>query len=109
MAFAIKGQPPMIEKRMCKICGRYDHEEAICYEVIGYHQAGALVSWRRGKCGGRSSRGHEATRGIGQNKEIVTTVYHETVLRKEFTSLELERAREAHRAQPQQAVQNRHS
>ena len=35
-AFAAKGQPPMVEKGTCKICGRYGHEEAVCYEVIGY-------------------------------------------------------------------------
>jgi len=36
MAFAVKGQPSVIEKRTCRICGRYGHEEAVCYEVIRY-------------------------------------------------------------------------
>ena len=36
MAFAVRGQSKMVEKGACMICGRYGHEEAACYEVIGY-------------------------------------------------------------------------
>jgi len=34
MAFAVKGQSKMVEKGACTICGRYGHEELVCYEVI---------------------------------------------------------------------------
>ncbi|KAJ8429524.1 hypothetical protein Cgig2_026704 [Carnegiea gigantea] len=44
MAFAIKEQPKMVEKGACKICGRYGHEESVCYEVIRYHPAGVTVA-----------------------------------------------------------------
>ena len=46
MAFATKEQPTTIGRATCKHCGRYDHDEASCYETIGYPQ-----SW--------SSRGRE--------------------------------------------------
>ena len=36
LAFAAKERGSMVEKDPCKICGRYGHNEATCYEVIGY-------------------------------------------------------------------------
>jgi len=36
MAFAVRGQSKMVEKGAYTICGRYGHEEAASYEVIGY-------------------------------------------------------------------------
>jgi len=36
MAFTMREQTHVYEKGTCKICGRYGHEESVCYEVIGY-------------------------------------------------------------------------
>jgi len=66
IAFAVKGQPPMIERGACRICGRHGHEEAVCYEVIGYPLGWGSRGRGRGNRGGRSSRGRTPIRGRGQ-------------------------------------------
>ena len=35
VTFATRAQLAMVEKGACQICGRYAHEETVCYEVLG--------------------------------------------------------------------------
>jgi len=51
----------MAEKGVCKICSRYSHGEAVCYEVIRYP-----AGW--GTCGrGGENRGGQGNRGRGMS------------------------------------------
>ena len=43
VAFAVKEHGQLYEKGSCKICGRFGHEEAVYYEVIGYPPGWELV------------------------------------------------------------------
>ena len=85
MAFAMKGQPSIIEKGTYRICGRYGHEEAVCYEVIGYPPGWGTYSRGRGNRGGRSSRARTPIRGRGQSRETVAAVQLEYGLRENFS------------------------
>ena len=57
VAYAAREQPTMVEKRGCKMCGRYGHEEAICYEVIGYPPVWGTRRHGRGSHRGRNNGG----------------------------------------------------
>jgi len=84
MAFAVRGQPPMIERGACQICGRYGYEEAACYEEIGYPPSWGSRGRGRGNRGGRSSRGRTSIRGRGQGRENAATMKIEPGLREDF-------------------------
>jgi len=55
----------MVEKPGCKICGRYGHEESVCYEVIGYPPGWGTRGRGRGSRGARNNQGG---RGAGRNR-----------------------------------------
>ena len=65
MLFVAREQPAMVEKPGCKICGRYGHDENICYEVIGYPTGWGTHGRGRGNRGAQNSRGDP---GGGHNK-----------------------------------------
>ena len=78
LAFAAREQASMVEKGACKICGRYGHAEAACYEVIGYPPSWGPRGRGRGGRGGRvlgkGGRGHARnSRGSGV-RELVAAV-----------------------------------
>jgi len=56
VAFAAKEHGQIYEKGSCKICGRFGHEEAACYEVIGYPPSWGTRGRGRGNRGGRSGK-----------------------------------------------------
>ncbi|KAJ8436490.1 hypothetical protein Cgig2_000475 [Carnegiea gigantea] len=69
MAFTTKDQPSIVDKGMCKICGCYGHEEAHCYEVIGYPTGWGTRGRGRGNRGSRNSRGGQGgASGRGYNR-----------------------------------------
>lgn len=55
MTFAAKEQSRMVEKGGCWICGHYGHEEATCYEVIGYPPNWESRGRGRGRRGGQAN------------------------------------------------------
>ena len=71
MAFATRRHTGMVEKGICRICGRYGHEEMACYEVIGYPPRWGTRGRGRGSRGGRNNRG---SRGGGRGKERESAV-----------------------------------
>ena len=75
----MKKQGSVYEKGACKICGRYGHEEAVCYEMIGYPTGwGSRGRGRRsrGKRNSKQSRGAGKVIGRGSNWEMATTAIH---------------------------------
>ena len=80
VAFAAREQARMVEKRACKICGRYGHEEAVCYEVMRYPPSwGSRGRGRGGRGGQASGRGgcaNTRNRGSG-NRETAAAMQQE--------------------------------
>ena len=78
MAFAAREQPGMVEKQGCKICGRYGHEEAVCYEVIGYPPGWGTRGRGRGSKGAQNSRGERGGgRRRGYGRETTAAAIHQ--------------------------------
>ena len=77
MAFTTREQRGMIEKSGCKVCGRYRHDKATCYEVIGYPPRWGSRGRGRGGHGGRNSRGGRGgSKGRGFACEGVVAAVH---------------------------------
>ncbi|KAJ8422737.1 hypothetical protein Cgig2_015545 [Carnegiea gigantea] len=56
----------MVKKGACKICGRYGHEDSICYEVIGYPPGWGSRGRGRGSRGGPNMGGGGRLNGKGR-------------------------------------------
>jgi len=70
----------MNEKGCCKICGRFGHEEAVCYEVIGYPPGWVTHGCGRGSRGernGKPSRGGNRAAGRGVFRAVASAILHE--------------------------------
>ncbi|KAJ8423765.1 hypothetical protein Cgig2_028266 [Carnegiea gigantea] len=75
-ASGFSSQQTVTKKGTCKHCGKYDHEENGCYELIGYPTRWGIRGKGRGR--GRGSRGGrtESSRGRGtgaQSAYVVAT------------------------------------
>ncbi|KAJ8436665.1 hypothetical protein Cgig2_006375 [Carnegiea gigantea] len=69
----------MDEKSACKVCGRYGHEEAVCFEVIEYPPEWGTHGGGRCNRGGRSGRGGRGvSRGRGGSREYVSALFQGT-------------------------------
>jgi len=70
IAFAVKEKNPVGERPTCTHCGKYGHDEAGCYELIGYPQNWSTRGRGRGSRGrsNRSGRGGQS-RGRGPGRE----------------------------------------
>ena len=72
MALAIKEQSKIVEKGARRICGRYGHEESVCYKVIGYPPGWGNRTRGRGQRGGWNNKGGRgASRGRGRETAAV--------------------------------------
>jgi len=74
VAFAMKEQGQMYEKGACEICGRFGHEEAVCYETRG-------CGWgSRGGRNSRSSRVGNRAAGRGAFREVASVALHAKIV-----------------------------
>jgi len=74
MAFGMREQNHVHEKGVCKIYGRYGHDESVYYEVIGYLLGWGTCGRGRGNKGGRDSKsgrgGSKAGRGVSRESAL---------------------------------------
>ena len=63
VAFATRKQSIMVEKPTCKHFGKYGHEEANCYELVGYPPNWGSCGRGYGGCEGRAGHGSRTSRG----------------------------------------------
>ena len=72
VAFAVREKNPVGERPTCAHCGKFGHDEAGCYELIGYPQNWSTRGRGRGVCG-RSNRGGRGGQGRSRSSGRETT------------------------------------
>jgi len=80
----------MCEKGAYKICGRFSHEEAIYYEVIGYTPGWGTRGrgqGSRGGCSGKPSHGGNKAASCGAFREVASTALHAEIVNNQVHAL----------------------